>query len=278
MIGSCALWIIPAAAQGAPKGSSSDSTRARRSFAFEVFSIRPHKPGTEPLNLEYMPNGYRATASLGSLIELAYMPQPRLPWSSLKILNAPDWVSGDWYDIEARVAQQDMAAWQQAGPDFYDSEPLRSALQAELKERCKLAFHMTPIEIPYWNIVVGKHGATLRETVPGAIKPVVGKSSAAGKGFYIEDNGKRQFIGVSMQDFAIALMRLTKDYPVQDKTGLTGRYDFTLPWYGYVQYPASEISNPLDRMPITTIGLVLERGKGPGLIIDIDHIEKPSEN
>jgi uncharacterized protein (TIGR03435 family) len=106
----------------------------------------------------------------------------------------------------------------------------------------------------------------------------VGKTSAAGKGFFIQDNGKRQFVGVSMDDLAIALMRLTKDYPVQDKTGLTGRYDFTLPWLDYQQYPASEIGNPLDRMPLTSVGLMLELGKGPGFIIDIDHIEKPSPN
>jgi uncharacterized protein (TIGR03435 family) len=106
----------------------------------------------------------------------------------------------------------------------------------------------------------------------------VGKSSVAGKGFYIEDKGKRQFVGVSMQDLATVLMRLTKDYPVQDKTGLMGRYDFTLPWYSPQQYPASEISNPLDRMPMDSIGLALEMGMGPGLIIDIDHIERPSPN
>jgi len=29
---------------------------------------------------------------------------------------------------------------------------------------------------------------------------------------------------------------------------------------------------------MTSIGLTLERGKGPGFVIDIDHIERPSEN
>ena len=273
-----ALWSVPAPAQGSSEGSSANSAQTRKQFEFEVFSIRPHKPGTDPLNRQYRPDGFTQTANLEYLIKLAYIPQPGLPFSSLEILHAPDWVGDDWYDIDARVAQQDMAAWQQAGPDVYDSELLRSALQVALRERCKLAFHMTPTEIPYWSIMVGKHGAKLKETVPGAVKPVVGKTSASGKGFYIQDKGKRQFVGVTMDDFAIALMRLTKDYPVQDETGLTGRYDFTLPWYDYQQYPTSEISNPLDRMPIASIGLMLEMGKGPGFIIDIDHIERPSPN
>jgi uncharacterized protein (TIGR03435 family) len=262
-------------------GSSADNAQAAKPFEFEVFSIRPHKPGTDPLNREFTPDGYRATVTLEYLIKLAYIPRPELPFSSLEVVHAPDWMGSDndWYDIDARVAPQDMAVWQQAGPDLYDSEPLRSALQVALKERCRLALHMTPVEIPYWNIVVGKHGARqLRETVPGAIKPVVGKSSVAGKGFYIEDKGKKQFVGVSMPDLATVPMRLTKDYPVQDKTGLTGRYDFTLPWFGPQQYPASEIGNPLARMPMDRIGLTLVMGKGPGFIIDIDHIERPSPN
>jgi len=276
MIGS-ALFSALASAQGSSEGTSANTAQVGRPFEFEVFSIRPHQPGAEPLNLQYLPDGYTATVSLGYAIKLAYIPRPGPPFSSVTILHAPDWVGSDWYDIDARVAPGDMAAWQQSR-DVYDSELLHRALQAALKERCKLAFHMTRVEVPYWNILVNKRGAKLRETVPGAVKPVVGKTSAAGKGFFIQDNGKRQFVGVSMDDLAIALMRLTKDYPVQDKTGLTGRYDFTLPWLDYQQYPASEIGNPLDRMPLTSVGLMLELGKGPGFIIDIDHIEKPSPN
>ena len=81
-----------------------------------------------------------------------------------------------------------------------------------------------------------------------------------------------------MEEFTLSLMQLTQKYSVQDKTGLTGRYDFTLPWYDYVHHPTSEIRDPLDRMPINSIGLMLKRGKGPGFIINIDHIEKPSPN
>jgi uncharacterized protein (TIGR03435 family) len=85
-----------------------------------------------------------------------------------------------------------------------------------------------------------------------------------------------------MEELANSLMVLNNAQmnnnspPIQDKTGLTGRYDFTLPWYDYNHYP--EISDPLDRMPITSIGLMLQRGKGPGFLINIDHIEKPSPN
>jgi len=230
--------------------------------------------------VEYLPDGYRISVPLVSLIDMAYLPLPGYRSGSSTLLHSPAWVGDDIYDIEARVAPEDQAIWQQAyaGRDFEDSELLRSAMREALKERCKIAVHVLPVELPYWNIVMGKHGATLKETVPGAIKPIVGKSYAAGTGFYIQDNGKRQFVGVSMDDLARVLMRLTKDYPVQDKTGLSGRYDFVLPWYDPRQYPESEIGVALDRMPLGSIGVALEMGKGPGFVIDIDHVERPSEN
>jgi uncharacterized protein (TIGR03435 family) len=217
------VWCVPAVAQESHDGGLAGAAQARRPFAFEVFSIRPHKPGTPSFDRQYTPDGFRVSLRLHDVILLAYSPRPGSP---VTFLHAPDWLLDDWYDIDARVAPGDMATWQVAGPDIYKSALLLSALRAALEERCKLTLHITSVELPYWNIVVGKHGATLKETVPGAIKPVVDKTSAAGKGFYIEDAGKRQFVGVSMPDLAIVLMRLTHDYPVQDKTGPYGAVRF----------------------------------------------------
>jgi uncharacterized protein (TIGR03435 family) len=274
------LLIAPAVGQVSHEGGSANSAQAGKQFAFEVFSIRLHKRGTEPQDLQYLPDGYKATVNLGNVIKLAYIPLGGFVWSSSKILNAPDWVAQDRYDIDARVAPVDMAAWQQARdrPDGHDSELLHSAWRAVLRECCKLAFHTTPIEVPCLNLMVGKHGAKLKVTVPGAVKPVPGKSDALGKGFYIQDKGERQFVGVSMEELARSLMRLNSDRPIQDKTGLTGRYDFTLPWYDDEHNAESEAGNPLDRMPISSIGLMLKPGRGPGIIIIIDHIEKPDAN
>jgi uncharacterized protein (TIGR03435 family) len=273
-----ALLSVPAATQASREGNSADSTQTRKQFAFEVVSIRPHKPGAEMFDTQYLPNGYKASFRLEGAIMQAYISGPFKQLSS-KILNAPAWVADDWYDIDARVAEEDMAAWQQAqgGIDSIDSELLHSALQTVLKERFKLVLHISQTELPYLDLTVDKHGAKLKDTVPGAVKPVVRKTYGLGRGFYIENNGQRQFVGVSMDEFSRVLMRLT-DHLVQDKTGLTGRYDFTLRWYGYQQNPASEISNPLDRMPINSIGLTLKPGRGPGFIIDIDHIERPDPN
>jgi uncharacterized protein (TIGR03435 family) len=271
----CFAWLylltIAAVAQ--------DSSQPSKHFAFEVVSIRPHKPGTDLLDLKYLPNGYRASVYLEGAIKQAYLPHGYVS-SASKILNAPDWLTDSFYDIDARVAPEDMAAWQRAltGPDAHDSELLHSAFRAVLADRFKLALHVTAVDVPYRNIVVAKHGARLQPTIPGAIKPISGKTSAAGAGFFINENGKRQFVGVSMDDLANVLMRLDRTLPVQDKTGLTGRYDFIVPWYGPRDHPSSEIPNPLDRMPLTGVGLELKSGTGPGFVINIDHIERPDSN
>jgi len=289
---SCVLFLAtfslmstpPATAQVGSDGGSTNGVQTQKQFKFEVFSIRPYKPGTKPLDVQFTPNGYIATTDLGYAIKLAYFPEDWRKWAAWKIVNAPAWVNTDWYEVEARVApedeavwQADEAAWQKSG-GLTDSKLLRSAWRAALTERCKIAVHMTPTVVPYFNLVVGKHGANVKVTVPGAIKPVNFKTSRLGDGFYIEENGERQFVGVSMEELAALLTRLSPDYPVQNKTGLTGRYDFTLPWYDRQHHPDSEFSNPLDRMPITGAGLMLKPGKGPAFIINIDHIERPDPN
>lgn len=173
--------------------------------------------------------------------------------------------------------QADVAAWQKSG-DFADMKLLRSAWQAALRERCKIAVSTTSIKTRYVDLLVSKRGAHLKDTVPGEVKPIKFKSIKLGEGFYIQDNGERRFVGVSMEELATLLTRSSPDYPVQDKTGLTGRYDFTVPWYDPKLYPDSEFSNPLDRMPVSSVGLTLKRGTGPAIIINIDHIQKPDPN
>jgi uncharacterized protein (TIGR03435 family) len=63
---------------------------------------------------------------------------------------------------------------------------------------------------------------------------------------------------------------------VEDRTGLTGRYDFTLK-YTY------QSTDPDSYPTLTTaiqeqLGLRLERTRGSVDVLVIDHIEKPSEN
>ena len=63
---------------------------------------------------------------------------------------------------------------------------------------------------------------------------------------------------------------------VEDKTGLPGRYDFTLQ---YTYQSADPDSYPTLTTAIQEqLGLKLERTRGTVDVIVIDHIERPTEN
>jgi uncharacterized protein (TIGR03435 family) len=87
--------------------------------------------------------------------------------------------------------------------------------------------------------------------------------------------------------------------PIQNETGLNGKYDFELKWtadqstpYGpfgdmFPGPPAAEGERPLpefrDGPNIFTalqeqLGLKLDSSKGPVEMIVVDHVERPSEN
>jgi uncharacterized protein (TIGR03435 family) len=264
---------FPAAAQSNALIGSTNAGQAAKPFTFEVVSIRPHAPGADR-GTDYLPDGYRLKGlSLGYMIDLAYMAKSGYMGLSTEVRNGPAWLYSELYDLDARVAPEDQAAWQKA-QNGATSELVRSGVLAVLQDRAKLAVHITEDQKPCLDLTVGSHGARLNPTVPGAVKIVPGKTSKLGDGFAIQQDGSERFVGVTMTGLASRLAR-AGDWKaiVQDKTGLTGRYDFTLPFYS--QDP--DVVG-LDRMPISGVGLVLKPGKAPITVINIDHIERPDAN
>ena len=73
---------------------------------------------------------------------------------------------------------------------------------------------------------------------------------------------------------------------IQDRTGLTGRYDITITPPDMGPPPSSGdaggagASDPTSMLftLVETLGLKLESGKQPVETLVIDHIERPSEN
>jgi uncharacterized protein (TIGR03435 family) len=162
-------------------------------------------------------------------------------WSSHGILGAPSWVGSERYDIEAKVADNDLSAWQGQGPE---RQMLQSMLRTMLGERCGLAIHHAAVQVPGYALVVGKHGpnwkvlrvASVNEPSPESA--VVGMSG--GDDVIVPFDRKKlrpgqsptvTFLKTSMASFAAELSRYGwADRPVVDKTGVVGTYDFVLVW------------------------------------------------
>jgi len=70
--------------------------------------------------------------------------------------------------------------------------------------------------------------------------------------------------------------------PVVDKTGLTGKYDFSLTYYRYFDSQRSDDdTNPLPSLDTAIqdeLGLKIVPSHGPIQVLVIDHVEMPSAN
>ena len=79
----------------------------------------------------------------------------------------------------------------------------------------------------------------------------------------------------TMEDLARFLSMSSPGRPVRDKTGLTGRYDFTLE---VVNEPVYGSPDTVYNYPVDPLGLTLKPGKETRSKLVIDHVERPSAN
>lgn len=102
-----------------------------------------------------------------------------------------------------------------------------------LADRFKLSVHRETRELPAYALVIARNGSNLREATPGDTYPDGLKdSSGSGHGEIIRMlRGKIIGQGVSLDHLAQALSGdVELGRTVLNRTGLTGKYDFTLQW------------------------------------------------
>jgi uncharacterized protein (TIGR03435 family) len=255
------------------QSKDSHSTQPVKEVKFEILSIRPTTPGPSGGNFGLTPNGFVFKERIWDAINFAYVGEDTTAWINTPILNAPKWSLENTYDFNARVSQADLKAWQ--SQKHY--ELLRSALRAALQDRCKLAIHEDPVEGENWELVVGKHGPKLKPATERSTLPVGVKLLSGGVMTPFGPRGRSNWncYGATMEDLARFLSMSSPGRPVRDKTGLTGRYDFTLE---LIDEPVYGSPDTLYNYPVDRLGLTLKPGKETRAKLVIDHIEKPSAN
>ncbi len=226
--------------------------------------------GTFPT--EYVSKGN----SLWSTIMSAYFPQSIRYWAPGRLAGAPPWMTKENYDIEAKLDETTIQEWKSLTV-AQRQEKLRPMLQAMLAERCKLVAHTVPAEIPGFSLVVEKHGAKFHQSKPDTPAPSGGVALPAGGWIVPHARGAKPeltLVNVSMATVAEFVMT-SGERPVQDKTGLTGRYDLVIP-------PREGLSSsdpdPSSEWQVEDLGLELKPAKIPTVTVVIDHLERPSEN
>jgi uncharacterized protein (TIGR03435 family) len=253
-----------------------------KGLAFEVVSIRPDRtssPGHDQIGVT--PNGWHmAHSPLIAALLTAYVPttSDAMMYTVSTLVGVPDWMQTELYTIEAKVPESDLTAWQNPA---IQPAMLRSMVQAMLAERCNLAVHRGSKEVGVYSLVIGRNGPRLKAAVPG--EPHPGATPIPGGGEFLpnDGNGTASFFDAPIGALTVILANLA-GRPVEDKTGLTGRYDmrFRRPRPGGPSLEADASSDPPPTIfeVVESLGLKLEAGKSSVQTLNIDHVDRPSDN
>lgn len=234
--------------------------------SFEVASIKPSNPNAVGLSITADTGRFLASnAPLKALITFAFdIPDNRL-------VGAPKFVDSARFDIVAKLPRKNVPI-----------EQLRPMLQTLLTDRFKMAFHRETRDFPFYALIVDKNGPKISAT-----EATEGSGPA---GMRNNGPGNWSATGTSMAILANVLTRQT-GMTVQDRTGLSRVYNFTLRWT-----PDRAPQPPLEGAAGTAVegggdgqsllsairdqlGLKLELRKGPLPVIVVDQLQsQPIEN
>ena len=179
-----------------------------------------------------------------------------------QIVGLPDWVKTEHFDVDG---VPDTAGEPNA-------EQMHALMRKLLAERFGLKAHREQREMGVYALVVAKGGPRM---APSKADPNGMSANVGG-----ENNGRqtRKFTNVSMADLA-PMLQFNVDRPVVDRTGIKGRYDFTMQWTVDEEQTAEPNAPPgLFTAIQEQIGLKLEPAKAPVDVMVIDKVERPGAN
>lgn len=281
-VAGCALSAAGQVA-GAAAAGTVDGAAYVPTMTFDVASVRPVKvanlssisigggwidPHTSMLRLQNSP--------LNNLLYIAY------GIHTYEMVGLPDWPWPTLFTIEAKSdTDADEKLVKLSDKDAMAEK--RHMLQALLADRFSLRSHWETREGPIYNLVVSKAGRL--EGAKGATAEQLKNWGDGDIPQLIQQGNGR---GGELVGHACPMPYLVKtladqfNRPITDKTGRTGKYDFSLK-YGTIRVSdgrpdESDPTPSLEDAIQDQIGLKLESAKGPIQVLVIDHIEKPSEN
>ncbi len=250
-------WAIPAP----PKPMAADA-----STVFEVATIKPSNPD-QPGKLLTVKGRQVITinTTLNDLITFAYDLHAR------QITGGPEWMSAEKYDVTGQPEGQGQPSMRQ----------LKALVQTLLADRFKLTFHRDTRELPVYAIVVGTGGPKLtkNDSNPSGLPSLLFRGL-----------GVLPAVNATMADLAGVMQTAVLDRPVVDKSGLPGRYDFTITWTPdesqfsglgiRVPPPSGDPNAPPGLFTAfqEQLGLKLDSTRAPVEVLVVDRVEKPSAN
>jgi len=243
--------------------------------SFDVVSIKRNMSAEQDLAINRLSGSTFDTTNVAMLgvIMRAYQVK--------NVIGAPDWVESERYDIVAKAAGKPAA------------EEVNAMLRTMFKERLKLAAHIEAREIPVFALEVARPNHrglkpftldcdAIRAQRDAALKagqlPPTADSNGAPLCGYTWAGGINSG-GITMQAFA-GMLDYVAGRVVVDRTGLPGRYEFSLRFVPPGRPPAVGSDDPPDFFTALQeqVGLRLKASRAAVDTLVVDHIERPEEN
>jgi uncharacterized protein (TIGR03435 family) len=256
---------------------------AVKPMEFDVVSVKPNKSGSGMIRVMNKPDGYSGTnVSLSMVLEMAYGIKQDL------ISGIPSWADSANFDIEAKLADSDVAELKKLDKDQRELAR-KQLLQGFLADRFQLKVHIEIKQLPVYELLVAKSGSTMKEAKPGDTydNGVKGLDGVAHAGMMMVGNegSSMQLTGQGIPVASlVAMLSQQLHRTVIDKTGLTGNYDIKLKWTPEDTSAAASSDAGSDTGPSLLsalqeqLGLKIQSAKGPVDTLVVDHVEKPTEN
>ena len=258
--------VTPATAWAIPEPPPPTARMAENArLVFEVATIKLSPPDAQGKSFTVRPGQIQITnRSLAELIGLAYNLHPS------QVIAATGWMETERYHIAGKP--------EAAGEPNFDQ--LRQILRNLLGERFNLKFHMEERELPVYTVAMGKTGQHKLTTTDS--RGALPSGDFRGAGVFIARNS-------TIADLAAVFQARVLDRPVVDRTGIAGRFDFTLQWRpddSQFDGRAANMPKPpnVDDLPDLftafhdQLGLKIEAKKAPTNVFVIDSVQRPSEN
>jgi uncharacterized protein (TIGR03435 family) len=262
-----------AAQQPPPIATPPAAAAATKLPTFDVISVKVNTSGSRNISMGSTPDGLRATNIPAQLI---FKQAFAFALNDSLIFGAPAWAQTTRFDIEAKVSSSDVDAFKA----LTDAQRRLMVVQI-LTTRFQLAYHVEARMLPEYALVLAKGGSKLQPSQPGNDANGHPKRSTMN----VHD-GLLTAQGVPL-DPLIHFLSDRVGRPVEDKTGLTGLYDFTLQLGDQGHDSPSSGPDPSSSDPTAPsiftavqeqLGLKLEAEKGPVQVLVIDHMEQPAAN
>jgi uncharacterized protein (TIGR03435 family) len=259
---------------------------AQQAVSFEAASVKPGDPSAQGQSIRIQPGGRFTVVNmpLRTLITFAYQLQ------AYQLVGGPSWIGNDRFDIVAKIDGE-------VAPPVTPGQPDRAmlAMRTLLADRFKLVGRRETREMDTYAMVLakpGQPGPSLKPAAADCSPEAMAARRAAPQGslpplfcgLRFQGPGKLALSGMPLSFYATSLSNQVGRFVV-DKTGLEGRWDFTLSFApapapgqqaeavpGALDPGAPDLFTALREQ----LGIKLDAVKGPVDVFVIDSVERPA--